>query len=149
MPTTSTAPAPVSWSALVASTAGLEGLGHLLVDIHLPGPVLNESRVVVQLFAPGVTLDHGQPGRYDRTLAAAQRGLPIGDSPHVRVDLIHDGPIEEGSLAVAWIESGAPDLDYDGMRAHPGDAARIASARVDGRPLTLSFGNPRVRQAAA
>ncbi|MEN9577607.1 MAG: hypothetical protein RJA70_616 [Pseudomonadota bacterium] len=105
----------------MATTSGLDDFGRLRVVVRASVGELSSHRLVVQSYAPDAIVG-GLPGRYERPLAAAQRAVSDEDLARgVDVTLVHSGAAgsEAGCVVVAWIEEGAPDLDFDGLCARP------------------------------
>jgi hypothetical protein len=77
-------------------------------------------RLVVQVFGAG-----------RRPLGSAQRAVSVAQlRAGVRVDVVQVGGDEIAPRVVAWVEPGAPDLEYEGLEASPSAGARLLDALV-------------------
>lgn len=115
-----------SWTALVATTYGLDAFGRLRVVVRARSVGLERGRLVVQTFS--------KTGAYARPLAAAQRavtreelarGVEVSLHPQTALPAAHEFHV------LAWMEAGDPDLEYDGLRAVP--KAPVSLGRVRAR----------------
>ncbi len=116
-----------SWTSLVATTSGLDDFGRVRVCVRASVGELEGFRLVVQSYRTGDSRG-GLPSLYQRPLSAAQRAVDSDQLERgVEVVLVHSGASidDEGCVVVAWIEKGAPDLDYDGLTARPADAVYV------------------------
>ena len=121
--------AALSWTSLVATTLGLDDFGRVRVIVRADVAELEGCHLVVQCYTSD-SIRGGLPAAHERPLAAAQRAI---DSEQLRrgveVVLVHSGiPLDDqGCVVVAWVESGVPDLDYDGLRARPAGAVYVGT----------------------
>lgn len=130
------AKAGASWMALVAATtAGLSALHRVRAEVsvgapELPSVVAEGYRLVVQSYAADSVVD-GVPPLHARPLASAQRSVTAGellDGVAVDVVSVGDEDRKELPVIVAWVEQGAPNLEFDGWRARPSDDAYVGVA---------------------
>jgi hypothetical protein len=125
--------AGASWSALVATSAGLDDFGRVRVNVQAKvGDLEGGHRLVVQCYPRAVA--SRMPSAYTRPLAAAQRAVNGDDLLRgVEVVLVNSDFSEdlEGCAVWAWIERGAPDLEFDGLRARPTSAAYVGTCCAD------------------
>lgn len=118
-----------SWMALVAATT--LGVGHFArvrAEVSASGGVAAGDgdegglRLIVQSYAPdSFGADH-LPGEFARPLGSAQRAVTADELRRgVRVDVVQLGGEADAAspVVVAWIEHGAPDLEFDALRARP------------------------------
>jgi hypothetical protein len=126
---TAVAATGASWLALVAATT--LGLGHVArvrTEISAePGSVVGPEsyRLIVQSYAPKSVGDDQRPAVHARPLASTQRAITAEELQNgIAVDIVQLGEEQGGSeVVVAWIELGAPDLEFDAMRARPAQDA--------------------------
>jgi hypothetical protein len=105
----------------------------------------DEYRLVVQSYAAESLVD-GIPSGRARPLASAQRSVTAEElSRGIAIDVVGVGTGAQGAqspVIVAWVERGAPNLEFDGRRARPGRDAFIGTAQTDaehrGARVTLS-----------
>jgi len=119
-----------SWIALVAATT--IGLGHVArvraeISAEPGSEVGPESyRLIVQSYAPKSVGADERPANHARPLASTQRAITAEElKKGVAVDIVQLGE-EQGlgsEVVIAWIELGAPDLEFDAMRARPSQDA--------------------------
>lgn len=132
------APGP-SWSSLVATTSGLDDFGRLRVAVRASVGVAGSQRLVVQSYSPAEMVG-GLPGLYSRPLAAAQRAVSDEDLERgVDVVLLHSNVAldDAGCVVVAWVEEGAPDLEFDGLCARPAGPVLIGSCQASSERAQL------------
>ncbi len=122
------AKAPVagaSWVALVAATTvGIGAVHRVRAAVSADPRQLADSqhgyRLIVQSYAPSSLADGKLPGSRGKPLASTQRAItPAELQKGVAVDVLGIGASDEAPVIVAWVESGRPDLDYDGLEARP------------------------------
>jgi hypothetical protein len=109
-----------SWMALLAE-ATLPAARTVQAEVRADvGGGSEPMRLVVQVF-----------GRGRRPLGAAQRAVSAAELRRgVRVDVVQVGGEGETPRVVAWVEPGAPDLEYEGLEAAPTARARLLDAQV-------------------
>lgn len=133
------AAAGASWMTLVAATTvGLTELRRVRAEVSAQSPELSREdshgyRLVVQSYADENLVD-GVPSVHARPLASAQRSVTAEElSRGVAVDVMGVGSQQVDSpVIVAWVERGAPNLEFDGRRARPGRDAYIGIAKAGG-----------------
>jgi hypothetical protein len=112
-----------SWMALLAATTlGVEGVGTVRAEVKADGGLVEsgEYRLVVQSYdaregeVPG--LRNRPVGSYQRAVTAAElrRGVQVN-----LLEFRRSAPESEKGSVVAWIETGKPDLEFDGRTARP------------------------------
>jgi len=145
------AKAPVagaSWMALLAATTvGIGTIHRVRAAVSADPRQLADSqqgyRLIVQSYAPSSLSGGRMPGSRGRPLGSTQRAItPAELRKGVAVDVLGIGDGDESPVIVAWVESGRPDLDYDGLEARPpadafygvalakGGADQLAATRV-------------------
>jgi hypothetical protein len=117
-----------SWVSLLAvTTLGVAALQHVRAQVSAdPRELVKEQtgageyRLIVQSYAPSSVVD-GVPTPRARPLASVQRSITTAELAHGIgvdvVDLEHDNGDDQ--VLVAWVERGAPDLEFDARRARP------------------------------
>jgi hypothetical protein len=122
-----TAAASASWVALLAATS-LGGVSvertRAEVSAHDLGAATSAGyRLIVQSYARESVAADQLPGASHKPLASSQRAVTAEELAHgVAVDVLQIDQAKAGGSApmiVAWIEHGAPDLDFDARRARP------------------------------
>jgi hypothetical protein len=112
-----------SWMALLAATTLGDAAGTLRAEVRADGLSRGAAyRLVVQSYdaSEGVL-----PGRDARPVGSVQRAVTADELRQgVRVDLLELRESATASHAhspvvVAWIEAGAPNLEFDGRAARP------------------------------
>ena len=142
-------PAGVSWVALVAATAlGVAGVQRVRAAVSADPKELGESRegyrLIVQSYAPS-SLGSGQlPGGRTRPLASTQRSVTREElSRGISIDMLgleaSVASSPEAPVIIAWVETGRPDLDFDGFEARPAADAfyGIATSTATATPVVL------------
>lgn len=133
------AAAGASWMALVASTTvGMAELQRVRAEVSVGGHELSgsspeEYRLVVHSYAADTLVD-GVPAEHARPLASTQRSVTAAELARgIAVDVVGVGA-EDGTsrVVVAWVEPGAPNLEFDGRRARPSRDAYVGIARTEG-----------------
>jgi hypothetical protein len=117
-------PATASWVALVAATTLGDAAGAVRAEVRADGLSAGQVyRLVVQSFERGTSQG---PGRDARPLGSVQRAVTADELRHgVHVSLVEVRAAvpaaASGSTPVvmAWVEAGAPDLEFDGRTARP------------------------------
>lgn len=127
-----------SWVALVAATTlGLSSVAKMRAEVSVAEPLAaigarsSGYRLIVQSYARDSVGQNELPGARTRPLASAQRAVTAEELAHgVAVDMlqINVAASEQSPLIVAWIENGAPDLEFDALRARPDSSAVYGSA---------------------
>lgn len=138
-PVKASSPPAASWTSLIATTLGLDDFGRLRVRVRAKVGALQGHRLVVQCYSPD-QVKGGLPGLYERPLSAAQRAVEGEELERgVEMVLVHScaGRSDQGCVVIAWIEAGAPDLDYDGLTARPGGAVFVGSGFADAQSAQL------------
>lgn len=133
------AAAGASWMALVAATTvGLATVQRVRAEVSVdagafPTELSDEYRLIVQSYSAGSLVD-GVPVAHARPLASTQRSVTAEElSRGVAVDVVDVGErADDSAVIVAWIESGAPNLEFDGRRARPARGAPIGIAQSAG-----------------
>ncbi|HEY8946528.1 MAG TPA: hypothetical protein VIM73_19890 [Polyangiaceae bacterium] len=133
------AAASASWMTLVAATTvGSPSLQRVRAEVtanetELSREAREEYRLVVQSYSPESVVD-GVPALHARPLASAQRSVTAEElSRGVAVDVVGVGErASNGGVIIAWVERGAPNLEFDGRRARPGRDAYIGIAKTRG-----------------
>jgi hypothetical protein len=112
-----------SWLALLAATTLGGGADTLRAEVRARG--LSEGgayRLVVQSYDQ---VDSELPGPWARPVGSIQRAVTADElRAGVQIDLLQlradsDEEAAGRPMVVAWIESGAPDLEFDGRSARP------------------------------
>jgi hypothetical protein len=124
-----------SWMAILASTTlGLDTAAKTLqATVRLARPELEsgrEYRLVVQSY-------DGAPGAGNRPVGSVQRAVSAEElRAGVTIDLLELRPagfeVAERPTVVAWVETGKPDLEYDGRMARPRPGSVYGSVRRRG-----------------
>lgn len=132
----SSAAVGASWMSLVAATT--LGLGPVeQLRAHISGDLQDAlgCRLIVQSYSKDSLADDQRPKADARPRAATQRAVTADELRRgIEVSVVHVGTGPEDGVVVAWIEPGAPTLEFDGMEARPpsgvyyGVAAREAEA---------------------
>jgi hypothetical protein len=123
---------------VAATTLGLSSLASFQADVSFDEPGDDhdgELRLVVQSYAAG-SVAGGAPSRGTRPLGSIQRSVTREELRQgIPVRLVQLGEDSGAADIVAWVERGAPDLEFDARMARPGHGAAVgwASAR-GGRP---------------
>lgn len=130
--------AAASWFAIVAATTLGEDADALRAEIRAPG--LSDGsvyRLVVQSYDSGAK---ELPGRHARPVGSLQRSFTAGElrkGVHVSLVQIRPQPARSGDggdpLMLAWVEAGAPDLEFDGRMARPRPGSVYGVARRSAR----------------
>ncbi len=143
------AAASVSWMALLAATTlGASQVDCVRAEIATDGTFgdpddATSYRLIVQSYAAENMEGMGLPGEFARPIASSQRAVTPGElRAGVAVDVLGVGAgAAEGRVLVAWVEPGAPDLEYDARQARPAPGARYGVAQQharDGARVVLS-----------
>jgi hypothetical protein len=107
-----------SWLALLAATTLGDAAGTLRAEVRAGADALRDGgnyRLVVQSF--------DAPGRDARPVGSMQRSVTADELRNgVQVSLLELRQVAataQNPRVVAWIESGNPDLEFDGRMARP------------------------------
>lgn len=139
-----TAATGASWMALVAATTlGLTEFDSVRALVFGEAPPRSEGdssyRLVVQSYADAGEI--GLPGRDARPVGSTQRSVTAEELRRgVAVQVVQLGAAERASLVVAWVERGAPDLAYDGLRARPPQDAFYGAASGSDQGASVVLG---------
>ena len=136
-----TAAARVSWFALVAATTIGAGAHHVRAAVSADTRTLGVSdigyRLIVQSYAPesfGAGA-RGLPTVHARPLASTQRAVTREELARgIAVDVVGVSTSERSPVIVAWVERGKPNLEFDALRARPGQDAVYGVALGEGEP---------------
>ena len=125
-------PKATGWLSLVAATSlGLGALASLQAEVSLEEPLDDhdgELRLVVQSYAAGGVAG-GAPANGKRPLSSFQRSVTREElRKGIPVRLVQLGEDLDAADIVAWVERGAPDLEFDARTARPGLGAAVGSA---------------------
>lgn len=120
-----------SWIALVAATTLGDAAETVRAEVRTDAPLSGVYRLVVQSYDSTV---NDKPGRYERPVGSAQRAVTadeLRDGVHISMVEFRDplGVAVQGPTVLAWIESGEPDLEFDGRMARPRPGSRYGLAR--------------------
>jgi len=139
------AAAGASWMALLAVTSlGAVSVERMRAEVSAQDVAAATSagyRLIVQSYARGSMVGDQLPGASQRPLASVQRAVTAEELARgVAVDMHQIDQIKGGDhIVVAWIEHGAPDLEFDALRARPsrGAAVGIAQASAGSAQIVL------------
>ncbi len=120
-----------SWLALLAATTLGDGADTLHAEVRATGLSRGEAyRLVVQSYDQ---VESGRPGPSARPVGSTQRAVTADELRQgVKVNLLElrDSADDVSSpLVVAWIEAGAPDLEFDARQARPQRGSIYGSVR--------------------
>jgi hypothetical protein len=104
-----------SWMSLLASTSlGLESANTVRAEVRADDTLADANyRLVVQTYA-------GDGNINARPLSSVQRAVTAQElRDGVQVRLLELGARSAKPLVIAWVETGAPDLEFDGRMARP------------------------------
>lgn len=136
-----------SWLALLAATTLGDAADTVRAEVRADGLAADGVyRLVVQSY----DTSHGVvPDRTSRPLGSVQRAVTAAELRNgVQVNLIEFTRPADGSAhssadrprVVAWIEAGAPNLEFDGRTARPGPGSVYGSVkRQPGREVQISL----------
>jgi len=132
-----------SWIALVAATTLGDAAETIRTEIRADLPLQGVYRLVVQSY--GATVNE-KPGRYERPIGSAQRAVTadeLRDGVHISMVEFRDRiPSASGEpIILAWIETGEPDLEFDGRmaRPRPGSMYGLGRRTVGDDPVQISL----------
>ena len=134
----SSAAAGASWMALLAATSlGAVSVERMRAEVSAQDLAVATSagyRLIVQSYARGSVGADQLPGAGQRPLASVQRAVTAEELARgVAVDVLQIDQTDVGEHApiiVAWIEHGAPDLEFDALRARPSRSAVYGIAQT-------------------
>ncbi|HEY3667384.1 MAG TPA: hypothetical protein VGL19_15360 [Polyangiaceae bacterium] len=132
----SSAAAGASWMALLAVTSlGAVSVERMRAEVSAPDLAAATSagyRLIVQSYARD-SVGAGQlPGASHRPLASVQRSVTAEELTRgVAVDVLQIDQVNAGDqMIVAWLEHGAPDLEFDALRARPDRSSAVGVAQA-------------------
>ena len=134
----SSAAAGASWMALLAATSlGAVSVERMRAEVSAQDLAAATSagyRLIVQSYSRESVGADQLPGASHRPLASAQRAVTAEElAEGVAVDVLQIDQAKAGEHApiiVAWIEHGAPDLEFDALRARPSRSAVYGVAQT-------------------
>ncbi|MEO8878505.1 MAG: hypothetical protein ABI461_23150 [Polyangiaceae bacterium] len=137
-----------SWMALVAATTlGPNAVaGTLRAQVKAQVPQNGDSyRLVVHSY------DAARDGEVPfnaKPVGSAQMSVTAMDLERgVDVNLVEvrsQGKTGSAPMVVAWLESGKPDLDFDGREARPNDQSIVGKGRADSDYVALTLSPSRL-----
>jgi len=123
---------------VAATTVGLASVQRVRAEVSVsagafPAEVSEEYRLIVQSYSAGSLVD-GVPVAHARPTASTQRSVTAEElSRGIAVDVVGVGErADDSAVIVAWLERGAPNLEFDGRRARPGHGAPRGVAKAGG-----------------
>ena len=132
----SSAAAGASWMALLAvTTLGAVSVERMRAEVSAQDVAAATSdgyRLIVQSYSRDSVVGDQLPGASQRPLASVQRAVTAEELARgVAVDMHQIDQAKVGErVIVAWIEHGAPDLEFDALRARPSRGAVVGIARA-------------------
>jgi hypothetical protein len=131
-----TAAGAASWVAIVAATTlGMSSVAKMRAEVSVAEPLAAAGaasagyRLIVQSYARKSVGQNELPGARTRPLASAQRAVtPEELAKGVAVDMLQIDTSAADQWIVAWVEDGAPDLEFDALRARPNADAFYGAA---------------------
>jgi hypothetical protein len=130
------AAAGASWMALLAVTSlGAVSVERMRAEVSIQDLAAATSagyRLIVQSYSRDSVAADQLPGSSHRPLASVQRAVTAEELARgVNVDVLQIDQVKAGEqVIVAWIEHGAPDLEFDALRARPSRSAVVGVARA-------------------
>jgi hypothetical protein len=132
----------VSWMSLLAATSlGVAAATPVRATVRAGDPHAlvagsGELRLIVQAYARDALNDDLLPRSDARPRASAQRSVTAEElQAGVDVSMVELGELgqehSEGSVVVAWLESGTADLEYDALSARPQKGAYLGAVATD------------------
>ncbi|MGH7440976.1 MAG: hypothetical protein ACRENE_35330 [Polyangiaceae bacterium] len=137
-----------SWLALIAATTVGDAASTLRAEVRAQGLAVDGVyRLVVQSYASPRGPQGRVPDQTARPIGSTQRAVTADELRNgVHVNLLELGTPavpsdpQDRPVVVAWIEAGAPDLEFDGRTARPGQGSVFGSVkRQDGRDVQISL----------
>lgn len=118
-----------SWMSLLSQLTLGAGAGTIHAQVRAdPMPRSGDLRLVVQTYEP-----HNR-----RRLGSIQRAVTSDELlAGVSVAVPHVAAEDEARI-MAWVESGAPDLELDGLTARPRRGSLVGFGRGEGVRIRLS-----------
>jgi hypothetical protein len=135
-----------SWmSLLAAATLGVTNVDQLRARISAGDHVGDgDLRLIVQAYDKQALDGSSLPQYGAQPLASSQRSITAEELRRgVEVSFVQfpaDGATGE-SVVVAWVERGAPDLEFDALEARPKQGAYYGTALARGSEIVLRRGN--------
>jgi hypothetical protein len=132
----SSAAAGASWMALLAVTSlGAVSVERMRAEVSAQDVAAATSagyRLIVQSYSRDSVGADQLPGASHRPLASVQRSVTAEELARgVAVDVLQIDQVKGGAqVIVAWIEHGAPDLEFDALRARPSRGAVVGVAQA-------------------
>ncbi|MEO7038109.1 MAG: hypothetical protein ABI548_29340 [Polyangiaceae bacterium] len=132
----SSAAASASWMALLAVTSlGAVSVERTRAEVSAQDVAAATSagyRLIVQSYSRDSVVGDQLPGASQRPLASVQRAVTAEELARgVAVDMHQIDQVKAGErVIVAWIEHGAPDLEFDALRARPSRGAVVGIAQA-------------------
>ncbi len=132
----SSAAAGASWMALLAVTSlGAISVERTRAEVSAQDVAAATSagyRLIVQSYSRDSVVGNQLPGASQRPLASVQRAVTAEELARgVAVDMHQIDQVKAGErVIVAWIEHGAPDLEFDALRARPSRGATVGIAQA-------------------
>ena len=132
----SSAAASASWMALLAATSiGAVTVERMRAEVSAQDVGAATSagyRLIVQSYSRDSVVGNELPGASQRPLASVQRAVTAEELARgIAVDMHQIDQIKGGGrVVVAWLEHGAPDLEFDALRARPSRGAVVGLAQA-------------------
>jgi hypothetical protein len=129
---------------LAATTLGAGQFGHvkaqIATDSSFQGTEDGRYRLIVQSYAAENVKEGNLPEDFARPIGSSQRAVTARElRDGVAVDLVEVGETSSDRVLIAWVEQGAPDLDFDAREARPTPGSRYGTALpADGTRVLLS-----------
>lgn len=114
-------------SLLASTSLGLDSANTVRAEVRAEAPLAEANyRLVVQTYAANT----GEIEAHSRPRSSVQRAVTAQElRDGVQVRLLELDAHTAKPLVVAWIETGAPDLEFDGRMARPRADSIVGSAR--------------------
>jgi hypothetical protein len=134
-----------SWLALLAATTVGDAASTLRAEVRAPGLALGAVDGVYRLVVQSYASRQGAiPDQSARPLGSTQRAVTadqLRNGVHVNLlELARAADPQDKPVVVAWIEAGAPDLEFDGRTARPGPGSVFGSTKRQGdRDVQISL----------
>ncbi|HEX4334952.1 MAG TPA: hypothetical protein VH062_03500 [Polyangiaceae bacterium] len=135
-----------SWmSLLAATTLGVSGVDQMRARISVGDHVgEGDLRLIVQSYDKLALDGRALPQTGAQPLASSQRSITAEELRQgINVSFLQF-PSEDasnGSVVVAWVERGVPDLELDALEARPARGAYYGTAFEPGGDIVLRRGN--------
>ncbi len=140
---TATAARSASWISLVAATTlGVREVRQVRTRVSIADDLgEGDLRLIVQSYRRDKLDGKDHPREFAEPLASAQRAITaeeLRNGVDVRfLQLPAEGSAAADSVVVAWVEQGAPTLDFDGLEARPANGAYYGVAQRAGGDIVL------------